>query len=139
MYKSILVQINTFTIIIKMYWKYIRTFLPSVTILVLVHVPTITVCRNLSLAVLVPHSGPRSMGPEADLAAQLAVATVNYDPTLSMLREHGIFFNYEIQDTKCETGEGLFNLVELINSKNGTDDVISGIIGEFRFCFYILL
>ncbi|KAL5010593.1 hypothetical protein ScPMuIL_012898 [Solemya velum] len=106
-----------------------RAFLASVAVLALVHIPTNIVCRNMSLAVLVPHSGPRSMGPEADLVVQLAVATVNYDKSLSMLRERGILFNYEIQDTKCDTGEGLFNMVESINSRQGTADEIRAIIG----------
>lgn len=95
----------------------------------------------MTIAVLIPMSGPRSFGEEAILACDVAMKTVNNDETLTKIREEHVVFNYITIDTMCDTTTGLFNLIELIVSRRDDDErAIHGIIGKYtRYAIFIIL
>lgn len=93
--------------------------------------------RMLSVLVLVPESGPRSMGAEAFLSCDLAIDTFNKDETLTMIRKHGLWFNYTLIDTKCDVTVGLFNLVEqIVSRRDDPDSSVYAIIGKYIITLY---
>lgn len=92
--------------------------------------------RNISIALLVPQSGPRAMGVEATMAADLAMETMNNAEELTMLRAYNLTLGYVTINTSCDSGTGLYRMVEEIMSRR--DDTlreINAVIGKYQFYY----
>lgn len=88
-------------------------------------------CPNIWVVVMIPEYGPRSMGFEATVAAELAMKTMNNDEGLTMLRGHNVTLKYVVIETGCDSGIGLYKLIEEIMSRRGDPcQEIRGVIGK---------
>ncbi|XP_052805172.1 atrial natriuretic peptide receptor 1-like isoform X4 [Mya arenaria] len=71
--------------------------------------------RILTIGLLVPHSGSRSVGTEAEIVIGMAIEKVNAADDLMNLRAHNITFEFQRADTHCDIGQGLYELVQMNN------------------------
>lgn len=85
---------------------------------------------NVTIGFLVPKYGALSFGPEIDLDIINAINRCNNNGNLTALRSAGIEFGYKIADTRCDTGTGLYEMVQLIQSSSSTKNSIQALIGK---------
>ncbi|KAJ8307145.1 hypothetical protein KUTeg_015229 [Tegillarca granosa] len=83
---------------------------------------------NVTIGFLVPKYGALSFGPEVDMDIISTINRCNNDANFTALRSAGIEFDYRISDTRCDTGTGLYEMVQLIQSSSFTEDSIHAFI-----------
>lgn len=83
---------------------------------------------NVTLVMLVPITGSRSYGYQLHSVAELAISHLNSDMTLTGLRNNDVQFQLVVEDTACDTGHGMFALVDTILRSRNT---IGAFIGTF--------
>ncbi|XP_060078089.1 atrial natriuretic peptide receptor 1-like [Ylistrum balloti] len=75
---------------------------------------------NITLVFLVPVSGSRSYGTQLDSVAEMAVSDLNSDANLTGLRANDIIFDVIVENTECDTGRGLYAVVNTILTSQNT-------------------
>lgn len=90
--------------------------------------------KTFHVGVLLPLHGKKSVGQEAITAINVALDWANTDPSLTYLRAGGYTFDIKIHDTNCDTGKGLFEVVNMVTGLANDGHLLDAFIGEI-FCF----
>ncbi|XP_048238353.1 atrial natriuretic peptide receptor 1-like [Haliotis rufescens] len=73
--------------------------------------------KVINLGILVPITGPKRMGQEVHTAVNISIERINYDANLTTLRQMNITFSFVVEDTTCDSGQGLFEFVEMVTHR----------------------
>ena len=97
-----------------------------------------TTCMlNITIGFLVPVTGKRSYGHQLDTIARIAVDDINNDPTLTSLRSNNVALKVIIRDTECDTGHGVFGLVDILSKGLLGNITVGGFIGKILIGFVV--
>ncbi|PVD36794.1 hypothetical protein C0Q70_03784 [Pomacea canaliculata] len=58
---------------------------------------------NLTMGIFLPLTGAKVLSKEGLAVVKWTVEQLNRDPTYTELRKHSLFFNYLLEDTKCDS------------------------------------
>ncbi|XP_025080932.1 atrial natriuretic peptide receptor 1-like [Pomacea canaliculata] len=84
---------------------------------------------NLTMGIFLPLTGAKVLSKEGLAVVKWTVEQLNRDPTYTELRKHSLFFNYLLEDTKCDSDEGVYRFSQMISLQTQAASRIDAIIG----------
>lgn len=89
---------------------------------------------NVTIGLLAPLTGARVFGDSVFHLVEDTFILIKNDPNFSEIKRHDVNFVYKFRDTACDIGQGLYELVSVMDFHAGKDHKIDTFIGKcFQF------
>lgn len=87
---------------------------------------------NITLGLLAPITGPKVFGKEIFHLLEDTFLMIKTDSRFPEIQGHDVNFTYKFRDTRCDIGQGLYELVSIMDFQAGDGTEIDAFIGEFK-------
>nr|XP_022316872.1 atrial natriuretic peptide receptor 1-like isoform X2 [Crassostrea virginica] len=84
---------------------------------------------NVTIGLLAPLTGARVLGDSLFHLVEDTFILIKNDPNFSEIKRHDVNFVYKFRDTACDIGQGLYELVSVMDFHAGKDHKIDTFIG----------
>lgn len=85
---------------------------------------------NVTVGILAPLTGARVLGESMYHMVEDSFLLIKSDSRFSEIQKHDVNFIYKFRDTGCDIGQGLYELVAIMDFQSGAEKEIDTFIGK---------